>query len=211
MGGLLSSLLDSWSKQKARVLMLGLDASGKTTVLYKLKLGEVVTTIPTIGFNVENVKFNNLDMNIWDVGGQDKLRPLWRHYFTGIDALIFVVDSNDRERVSLASEELQKVLCEVEDACVLVFANKQDLPHAMSPAEITDKMNLQSLRGREWYIQIAVGLLIVNVTSLPQFRFANSNQFAGRLCINRRRYLRRHLMVSIRDEKSKKALTRRRN
>lgn len=63
--------------------MLGLDAAGKTTILYKLKLGQDVTTIPTVGFNVETVTYKNVKFNVWDVGGQDKIRPLWRHYFSG--------------------------------------------------------------------------------------------------------------------------------
>merc|ERR1712226_1037887 len=71
-----------------RILMVGLDAAGKTTILYKLKLGEVVTTIPTIGFNVETVEYKNLSFTVWDVGGQDKIRPLWRHYYQGITTFI---------------------------------------------------------------------------------------------------------------------------
>merc|ERR1711945_50216 len=67
--------------KEMRILMVGLDAAGKTTILYKLKLGEVVTTIPTIGFNVETVEYKNISFTVWDVGGQDKIRPLWRHYY----------------------------------------------------------------------------------------------------------------------------------
>jgi len=135
--------------------MVGLDAAGKTTILYKLKLGEIVTTIPTIGFNVETVEYKNINFTVWDVGGQDKIRPLWRHYFQNTQGLIFVVDSNDRERINEAHDELNKMLNEDElrDAAVLVFANKQDLPNAMSVAEITDKLGLHSLRSRKWYIQ----------------------------------------------------------
>jgi len=135
--------------------MVGLDAAGKTTILYKLKLGEIVTTIPTIGFNVETVEYKNINFTVWDVGGQDKIRPLWRHYFQNTQGLIFVVDSNDRERASEAAEELSKMLSEDElrDAALLVFANKQDLPNAMSVAEITDKLGLHTLRQRKWYIQ----------------------------------------------------------
>lgn len=70
-----------FSKKEMRILMVGLDAAGKTTILYKLKLGEIVTTIPTIGFNVETVEYKNISFTVWDVGGQDKIRPLWRHYF----------------------------------------------------------------------------------------------------------------------------------
>ncbi|KAA0193630.1 hypothetical protein HAZT_HAZT002448 [Hyalella azteca] len=90
-------------------MLVGLDAAGKTTILYKLKLGEIVTTIPTIGFNVETVEYKNISFTVWDVGGQDKIRPLWRHYFQNTQGLIFVVDSNDRERISEASEELTKM------------------------------------------------------------------------------------------------------
>ncbi|CAO3702458.1 unnamed protein product [Rhizopus stolonifer] len=71
---------DLFGKKEMRILMVGLDAAGKTTILYKLKLGEIVTTIPTIGFNVETVEYKNISFTVWDVGGQDKIRPLWRHY-----------------------------------------------------------------------------------------------------------------------------------
>jgi ABC-type phosphate/phosphonate transport system ATPase subunit len=70
-----------FGKKDMRILMVGLDAAGKTTILYKLKLGEVVTTIPTIGFNVETVEYKNISFTVWDVGGQDKIRLLWRHYY----------------------------------------------------------------------------------------------------------------------------------
>jgi ADP-ribosylation factor protein 1 len=78
--------------------LLGLDAAGKTTILYKLKLNENVVTIPTIGFNVETIEFQNLSITVWDVGGQGVIRPLWRHYFDNNDGIIFVVDSSDITR-----------------------------------------------------------------------------------------------------------------
>jgi len=158
MGLSVSRLLSGlFGKKEMRILMVGLDAAGKTTILYKLKLGEIVTTIPTIGFNVETVEYKNISFTVWDVGGQDKIRPLWRHYFQNTQGIIFVVDSNDRERVSEAREELQRMLNEDElrDALLLVFANKQDLPNAMNAAEITDKLGLHGLRQRTWYIQAA--------------------------------------------------------
>jgi len=149
-------------KKEMRILMVGLDAAGKTTILYKLKLGEIVTTIPTIGFNVETVEYKNISFTVWDVGGQDKIRPLWRHYYQNTQGIIFVVDSNDRERIddssgsdNSAKEELHRMLAEDElrDAVVLVFANKQDLPNAMSVNEVTEKLGLNQLRNRQWYIQ----------------------------------------------------------
>jgi ADP-ribosylation factor protein 6 len=85
MGGQLSKVMSKiFGSKEMRLLMLGLDAAGKTTILYKLKLGQDVTTIPTVGFNVETVTYKNVKFNVWDVGGQDKIRPLWRHYFSGM-------------------------------------------------------------------------------------------------------------------------------
>ncbi|KAK7819728.1 hypothetical protein U0070_012334 [Myodes glareolus] len=156
MGLTISSLFSRlFGKKQMRILMVGLDAAGKTTILYKLKLGEIVTTIPTIGFNVETVEYKNICFTVWDVGGQDKIRPLWRHYFQNTQGLIFVVDSNDRERIQEGAAVLQKMLLEdeLQDAVLLLFANKQDLPNAMAISEMTDKLGLQSLRNRTWYVQ----------------------------------------------------------
>ena len=127
MGSFQSVFKRLFSKKEMRILMVGLDAAGKTTILYKLKLGEIVTTIPTIGFNVETVEYKNINFTVWDVGGQDKIRPLWRHYFQNTQGLIFVVDSNDRDRAAEARDELHRMLNEDElrDAVLLVFANKQ--------------------------------------------------------------------------------------
>ncbi|KAI5093371.1 ADP-ribosylation factor 4b, partial [Silurus meridionalis] len=137
------------------LLQVGLDAAGKTTVLYKLKLGEVVTTIPTLGFNVETVDYKNISFTVWDVGGQDVIRRLWRHYFQNTMGLIFVVDSSDRERIHEAALELQNMLEEdaLRDAAVLILANKQDLPDAMPVHEMTEKLRMHTLKGRPWYVQ----------------------------------------------------------
>uniref|UniRef100_A0A8C3FT53 ADP-ribosylation factor n=1 Tax=Chrysemys picta bellii TaxID=8478 RepID=A0A8C3FT53_CHRPI len=144
-----------FGKKQMWILMVGLDAAGKTTILYKLKLSEIVTTIPIIGFNVETVEYKNICFTVWDVGGQDKIRPLWRHYFQNTQGLIFVVDSNDREREQESADELQKMLQEdkLQDAVLMVFANKQDIPNAMAVSELTDKLGLQMFRGRTWYVQ----------------------------------------------------------
>ncbi|XP_066156858.1 ADP ribosylation factor 4 [Euwallacea fornicatus] len=144
-----------FSKKPMRILMVGLDAAGKTTILYKLKLGEIVTTIPTIGFNVETVEYKNISFTVWDVGGQTKIRKLWRHYFANTDGIIFVVDSNDRDRIVESEQELHNMLSEEElrNSVLLVFANKQDLPNAMSTAELTDKLKLNAMKNRKWFIQ----------------------------------------------------------
>eukprot|EP01084_Bolivina_argentea_P273488 465878_1 len=117
------------SPKEQRILMIGLDNAGKTTILYKLKLGEVRETVPTIGFNVETVQYKNIAFTVWDCGGQDSIRPLWRHYYRNTQAIIFVIDSNDKERINIVKKEIDKLMNEDElrDALLLLFANKSDL------------------------------------------------------------------------------------
>jgi ADP-ribosylation factor 1/2 len=114
----------------------------------------VVTSVPTIGFNVESVEYRNISFTVWDVGGQNKLRSLWRHYYQGSSGLIFVVDSNDEMRLDEARKELHTILQneDMKDVIVLILANKQDLPHAVSATVICDKLQLHTLKN-EWYIQ----------------------------------------------------------
>ena len=148
-----------WSKltekRTVKMLMVGIDNAGKTTILYQLKMNEKVHSIPTIGFNVESVDYKGLVFSVWDVGGQDKIRVLWKHYYQNTDGLIFVVDSNDKDRIDDAAEELKKMIAEEElkDCVLLVMANKQDLKDAMSPNEVTDKLGLSQIKGRQWLVQ----------------------------------------------------------
>jgi len=149
-----------WNKlmltsKPTRVMMVGLDAAGKTTVLYKMRLGDVITTVPTIGFNVEELEYKKVRMTVWDIGGQDKIRALWKYYYQGSDAVVFVVDSSDATRLTEAADELRKLLCEDElrDAKLLVLANKQDMPGAMSVATITQQLGLMETRNRKWFVQ----------------------------------------------------------
>ncbi|EKE37283.1 hypothetical protein ENUP19_0080G0003 [Entamoeba nuttalli] len=154
MGNWLSKILSV--KKETRILMIGLDAAGKTTILYKLKIGDLVTTIPTIGFNLETIDYKNLHFNVWDIGGQNKLRPLWRYYYSGTNAIIFVVDSNDdSERLEEARIVLFNVLNDdyLKGVPLLIFANKHDLPHAKSVSEIAKGLMLSSIKDREWYCQ----------------------------------------------------------
>ena len=127
--------------------MFGLDNSGQTTILFQLKMGVVVKTIPTIGFNAETLDLKGANFTIWDVGGNDKMRILWKNYFEGAEGLIFVVDSNDRDRLEESAEELKKLLKEeqLKDCPVLIFANKQDLNNALNTKEIKKHLNIGHL------------------------------------------------------------------
>ena len=143
-----------------RVIVLGLDAAGKTTILYKLfsNGSEIITTIPTIGFNVETVEINSSEFICWDVGGCDKIRPLWRHYIVGAHAFVFVVDSHDKDRIESVKSEMGTFLREEEALHfpLLIFANKQDLPNSLSSNDIIRLLELYKLTTREWFVQESV-------------------------------------------------------
>ncbi|KAE8615087.1 hypothetical protein XENTR_v10008403 [Xenopus tropicalis] len=155
MGGFFSSIFSSlFGTREMRILILGLDGAGKTTILYRLQVGEVVTTIPTIGFNVETVTYKNLKFQVWDLGGQTSIRPYWRCYYSNTDAVIYVVDSCDRDRIGISKSELVAMLEEEElkKAILVVFANKQDMEQAMTPTEVANSLGLPALKDRRWQI-----------------------------------------------------------
>ncbi|CAL5212718.1 unnamed protein product [Lathyrus oleraceus] len=161
MGQAFRKLFDTFfGNTEMRVVMLGLDAAGKTTILYKLHIGEVLSTVPTIGFNVEKVQYKNVIFTVWDVGGQEKLRALWRHYFNNTDGLIYVVDSLDRERIGKAKQEFQNIINDpfMLNSVILVLANKQDLRGAMTAREVCDGLGLFELKNRKWHIQSTCAL-----------------------------------------------------
>ena len=125
-----------------------------------LPAGEVLSTVPTIGFNVEKVQYKNVLFTVWDVGGQEKLRPLWRHYFQNTDGLIFVVDSQDRDRLGRAAAEFRSIVEDpfMRNASVLVFANKQDMRGCLTPAEVVQGLGLSELKQRKWHVQSAIAI-----------------------------------------------------
>lgn len=157
--GKANSFLDSLpSANPIHVVMLGLDSAGKTTALYRLKFDQYLNTVPTIGFNCEKVKgttgrAKGISFLIWDVGGQDKLRPLWKSYTRCTDGIVFVLDSVDEERMEEAKMELHKMAKNPENSSVpvLVLANKQDLPGAKEPCEIEKAMGLNELGSNQLY------------------------------------------------------------
>uniref|UniRef100_UPI00358E161D ADP-ribosylation factor-like protein 4C n=1 Tax=Myxine glutinosa TaxID=7769 RepID=UPI00358E161D len=151
-GGMISIPTHSLSSAHLHVVLLGLDQAGKTAALYRLKFGEFVATAPTIGFNTEKLRLPSLSgpataFHLWDVGGQDRLRPLWRSYARQADGFIFVVDSTDEERLEEACDELQRLtrLPEGRGVPLLVLASKQDVSGALTATELEKVLRLADL------------------------------------------------------------------
>jgi len=159
--GLLFAKLFSWfSNEEHKVIIVGLDNAGKTTILYQFLMSEVVHTSPTIGSNVEEVVWKNIHFLMWDIGGQESLRSAWNTYYTNAEFLIVVVDSTDRERLAVTKAELYNMLNheDLRQAGVLIFANKQDIKGSMSVAEISEQLNLTSIKDHGWHIQACCAL-----------------------------------------------------
>ncbi|XP_014029022.1 ADP-ribosylation factor-like protein 5A isoform X1 [Salmo salar] len=143
-----------------KVIIVGLDNAGKTTILYQFSMNEVVHTSPTIGSNVEEIVVNNTHFLMWDIGGQESLRSSWNTYYTNTEFVIVVVDSTDRERISVTKEELYRMLAheDLKKAGLLIFANKQDVKGCMSVAEISQSLQLTSVKDHQWHIQACCAL-----------------------------------------------------
>ncbi|KAI8373334.1 putative ADP-ribosylation factor-like 2-like protein [Blakeslea trispora] len=153
--GLLTILKKNRQNEKEmRILMLGLDNAGKTTILKRIN-GEPIDTIsPTLGFNIKTLEHEDYKLNIWDVGGQKSIRSYWRNYFEQTDALVWVVDSADRLRLQDCQRELSQLLQEerLAGATLLVFANKQDIKGALSEQEIKEALELDHIKSHHWAI-----------------------------------------------------------
>ncbi|EAW78629.1 ADP ribosylation factor like GTPase 14 [Homo sapiens] len=143
--------------KQAQVLLLGLDSAGKSTLLYKLKLAKDITTIPTIGFNVEMIELErNLSLTVWDVGGQEKMRTVWGCYCENTDGLVYVVDSTDKQRLEESQRQFEHILKNehIKNVPVVLLANKQDMPGALTAEDITRMFKVKKLcSDRNWYVQ----------------------------------------------------------
>mmetsp|Transcript_7240 Transcript_7240/g.7480 ORF Transcript_7240/g.7480 Transcript_7240/m.7480 type:complete len:181 (+) Transcript_7240:16-558(+) len=154
MGFVFSKIFSSIRSKDVRLLILGLDNAGKTTVLYQMQLGEVKSTVPTVGFNVEYLKYENLNFQVWDIGGQSEIRPYWRCYYENTNAIVFAIDSSDKDRIEVVRNELYLLLEEEELKRVplAILANKQDIKGCLSDIEITEQLQLQNIKDRQWQI-----------------------------------------------------------
>jgi small GTP-binding protein len=141
-----------------RIIMVGNNNAGKTTIMYQLKVGLFVNTIPTTGFKVETIHYKNFALSIWEIGIRNNTAFLWRQYAEQAVGVIFVVDSYDVDRIGEANGDLRRTLNELDELGLpklplLVYANKQESRAAMSVADVRDQLGLKSVQDREWHIQ----------------------------------------------------------
>ncbi|XP_023337265.1 ADP-ribosylation factor-like protein 4A [Eurytemora carolleeae] len=152
--------LPNLSKEDFHIVMIGLDGAGKSTALYRMKFNQYINTVPTIGFNCERIrgtlgKTRGLTFLIWDVGGQEKIRPLWRSYTRCTDGIVFVVDSANSDSFEEAKMELFRTMRYQDNSSVplLVLANKQDLTSAVSAHQIEEVLGLRDLNSSLWQVE----------------------------------------------------------
>ncbi|XP_069807637.1 putative ADP-ribosylation factor-like protein 5C [Dendropsophus ebraccatus] len=155
MGQLFTKLMSIFGNREHKVIIVGLDNAGKTTILYQFLMNEVVHTAPTIGSNVEEIVLRNTHFLMWDIGGQETLRATWNSYYSNTEFVILVIDSTDRERLPETRDELYKMLAheDLQNAAVLIYANKQDVKDSMSASEISTMLALSAIKDRAWHIQ----------------------------------------------------------
>eukprot|EP00873_Tetraselmis_striata_P037504 jgi/Tetstr1/457768/TSEL_044313.t1 len=153
--GLLTIIKKVKKKEKEmRILMVGLDNAGKTTIVKRMNGEDTSTISPTLGFNIKTMQYKSYRLNVWDVGGQKTLRSYWRNYYEQTDGMVWVVDSADVRRLQDCRQELHNLLKEekLAGATLLIFSNKQDLPGALSAEEIEKELDLGSMGARHWRI-----------------------------------------------------------
>ncbi len=156
MGFIFSKILDFFSRSRSnfKIIILGIQNAGKTTILYRLSLGQLVQTTPTIGSNVEEISYNNVKLQAWDLGGQESTRSVWDVYFVNTDAIIYVIDTHDTNYEESKNQFYKLLENEaLKNAVILIYANKQDLAGAKRVNEIIQIYELESITNHIWHIQ----------------------------------------------------------
>ena len=158
--------------------------AGKTTILYRLSLGQLVKTTPTIGSNVEELVYENVKFQAWDLGGQESNRSLWDVYYMNTDGIIYVIDSQDENNYEESKLQFHKLLknTALKNATILIYANKQDLQGAKTINDIIKDYELDNIRNHSWKIQPSSALrgegLIEGIKWLSeQLVFRGKNNF----------------------------------
>lgn len=160
MGYLLSKMMAVFGDKEHKVIIVGLDNAGKTTILYQFLTKEAVHTSPTIGSNVEQITVRKTHFLVWDIGGQESLRASWYSYYGNTEIVILVVDSTDRERLTVTKEELHQMLAheDLQNAAILILANKQDMKGSLTAAEISQFLTLDTITTHSWHVQACCAL-----------------------------------------------------
>ena len=186
MGFILSKILEFFTKSRNnfKIIILGMQNAGKTTILYRLSLGQLVKTTPTIGSNVEELTYNNVKFQAWDLGGQESTRSVWDVYYMNTDAIVYVIDSMDDEYYEESKIQFHKMLNNpaLKNATILIFANKQDLPGAKTVNKLIEDYEFDKIKSHIWHIQSCSALkgegLVTGIKWLSeQLVFRGKNNF----------------------------------
>ena len=186
MGFILSKIIEFFTKSRNnfKIIILGMQNAGKTTILYRLSLGQIVKTTPTIGSNVEELTYNNVKFQAWDLGGQESTRSVWDVYYMNTDAVVYVIDSQDDEYFEESKAQFHKLIHNqtLKNATILIFANKQDLPGAKDVNKLVQDYEFFKIRDHVWHIQPCSALkgegLVTGIKWLSeQLTFRGKNNF----------------------------------
>ena len=156
MGFIFSKILDFFSRSRSnfKIIILGIQNAGKTTILYRLSLGQLVQTTPTIGSNVEEISYNNVKLQAWDLGGQESTRSVWDVYFVNTDAIIYVIDTHETNYEESKNQFYKLLENEaLKNTVILIYANKQDLQGAKGVNEIMQIYEFDKIKDHIWHIQ----------------------------------------------------------
>ena len=156
MGFIFSKILDFFSRSRSnfKIIILGIQNAGKTTILYRLSLGQLVQTTPTIGSNVEEISYNNVKLQAWDLGGQESTRSVWDVYFVNTDAIIYVIDTHETNYEESKIQFYKLLENEaLKNTVILIYANKQDLQGAKGVNEIMQIYEFDKIKDHIWHIQ----------------------------------------------------------
>ena len=186
MGFILSKIIEFFTKSRnnLKIIILGMQNAGKTTILYRLSLGQLVKTTPTIGSNVEELTYNNVKFQAWDLGGQESTRSVWDVYYMNTDAVVYVIDSQDDEYFEESKSQFHKLILNptLKNATILIFANKQDLPGAKDINKLVQDYEFFKIKNHMWHIQPCSALngegLVTGIKWLSeQLTFRGKNNF----------------------------------
>ena len=186
MGFILSKIIEFFTKSRNnfKIIILGMQNAGKTTILYRLSLGQIVKTTPTIGSNVEELTYNNVKFQAWDLGGQESTRSVWDVYYMNTDAVVYVIDSQDDEYFEESKAQFHKLIHNqtLKNATILIFANKQDLPGSKDVNKLVQDYEFFKIRDHVWHIQPCSALkgegLVTGIKWLSeQLTFRGKNNF----------------------------------